>query len=752
MIFIHTGAHHARFKVSNSGSLYSMECSLFKLNSFVRAFYIIIYVTTPIHRASSDPINSEIWANNETSKNYYKSLPFSLGVKETDDIKSDFTTNKTFQDSTKSSSEQLKEQKNQNIDKNYNLERGAFYYASSSDTRQDNTSVHLFIKNDSSKSKNILANSENKKNNAFANKDGVSCVGRCSEKTTKHSKDEFPFINRIPKTNRNDFYRENEMRTANKNSTGKRFVEVELHNDSFIIYPDYSEENKSNGVEPVDVSFQNDPPQFHQRNTSNSFDNVPSPLLYRSRSFSDDFEDHDEETEFSSVEITGSRNGLNDTDSSVEAYFSPSGIQGRYSRSDDFSENPLPSASEVVGRSGGRSRVPLLPVLPVAEKNDGEENSGEKNVTNEQLKEYITQLRQARAGVIFTDDGSNQQQCQTNDRSAGTCRPLPECRAVMETIRTQMPAICRWRNDMPIVCCPNPTLSRKFDLTGCGTRTIRGLKRVERQVARIGIIPGLEPPVNKTNMRPSIAGGDESQMGAWPWMAGIYTRNFGIENFLCGAAIIDNKHLVTAAHCFRTRGGARVLPTRYSVRVGSIKVLEGTQHLIDEIIIHPQYIPRQHYNDIAVIRLKEPINFENNVQPICLPTAEEIRRKKLLGKEVTVTGWGDQDFGGKRATILREVNVKVINVSSCDKSYEEVRGTSLPRGITRQFICAGVPEGGKDACQRDSGGPLMLLENSAWFLVGVVSFGFQCARAEYPGVYTRVTDYLDWIQEAVSNS
>lgn len=731
-----------------------MECSLLKFNSFVHAFCIILYLTIPIFRASSEPIHFEIRANdNETAKNYYRSVPFSLETKKTND-KSDFTTNETFQDSTESSTVQLKEQKNQNVDKNYNLERGAFYYASRSNTRQDNTSVHLFVKSYTPKNNNILASSANNENNVFANKDGNSCVGRCSEKITKPSENEFPSINRIPKPNQKDFHKKNELRAANKNSIGKRFLEVKLHNDSSRIYPDYSEENNSNVAELTDTSFQNNSHQFHQRNISKSFDNAPSPILFRSRSFSEDFEDHDDDIEFSSMESTSqdlidSRNGSNDSNSSMEAYFSPSDIQGRSSDSEGYSENPLPSVTNVTRRSGGRS---LLPILPVAEENGNEENSGEKNETNEQLKEYITKLRQARAGVIFTDEGSNQQQCQTNDKSAGTCRPLPECRVVMDTIRTQMPAICRWRNDMPVVCCPNPTLPRKFELNGCGIRTIRGLRRVERQVARIGMIPGLEPPIIKSNMRPSIAGGEVSQVGAWPWMAGIYTRNFGIENFLCGAAIIDNKHLVTAAHCFASRGNARILPTRYSVRVGSIKVLEGTQHLIDAIIIHPQYIPRQHYNDIAVIRLKDPINFENNVQPICLPTAPEIRRKRLLGREVTVTGWGDQDFGGKRASILREVNVRVINVSSCDKSYEEVRGASLPRGITRQFICAGVPEGGKDACQRDSGGPLMLLENSAWILVGVVSFGFQCARAEYPGVYTRVTDYLDWLQEVVAET
>ncbi|GFT33793.1 clotting factor B [Trichonephila clavipes] len=730
--------------ISSSGTLYSMECSSLKFGSFVNVFCIILYVTTTIFRASSEPIKFEIRTNDsETENKYYRSIPFSLGTIKITNNKSD------FRDSTESSTVQLKEQKDQNTEKSYDLERGSFYYASGSNTRQDNTSVHLFVKSYTPKNNNVLANSENN-----ANKDGNSCVGRCSEKITKASENEFPSINRIPKTNIKDFYKKNEMRVSNKNLTVNRLVEDKLRNDSSRIYSDSSIENDTNDAELIDDSFQNNSFQFPQRNISESFDYVPSPILYKSRSSSEDIEDHDEDIEFSSIESASqdsmdSWNGLNDSNSTAEVYFSPIGIQGRRSHSEDYSENPLPSTSNVVKRSGGRS---LLPVLPVAERNGNEENSGEKNVTNEeQLKEYITKLRQARAGVIFTDEGANQQQCKTSDQSAGTCRPLPECRVVMDTIRNQMPTICRWRNDMPIVCCPNPTLSRKFELTGCGIRTIRGLRR-GRQIRPIGLVPGLESPANKSNMRPSIAGGEESQVGAWPWMAGIYTRNFGIENFLCGAAIINNKHLVTAAHCFGSRGNARVLPTRYSVRVGSIKVLEGTQHLIDEIIIHPQYIPRQHYNDIAVIRLKDSINFENNIQPICLPSAPDMRRMKLLGREVTVTGWGDQDFGGKRASILREVNVKVINISSCDKSYEEVRGSSLPRGITRQFICAGVPEGGKDACQRDSGGPLMLLENSAWILVGVVSFGFQCARAEYPGVYTRVTDYLDWLQEVVTET
>ena len=77
--------------------------------------------------------------------------------------------------------------------------------------------------------------------------------------------------------------------------------------------------------------------------------------------------------------------------------------------------------------------------------------------------------------------------------------------------------------------------------------------------------------------------------------------------------------------------------------------------MVDKITIHPDYIPKEYYNDIAIIRVKEPFQFEDpsgrpgslnaKVQPICLPTPPEFRRKKLKGRDVTVTGWGDQSFG-----------------------------------------------------------------------------------------------------------
>ncbi|KAG8178206.1 hypothetical protein JTE90_026974 [Oedothorax gibbosus] len=422
-------------------------------------------------------------------------------------------------------------------------------------------------------------------------------------------------------------------------------------------------------------------------------------------------------------------------------------LLGRRYASDSQSEE-LVDAPETATtrRTNSVTRGSLLPVLPpgTPEKTATEkENFERKNLTDEQLIELISHYRTPRAGVVFSDIDSTDR-CQTGDGTDGVCRPPSECQAVLDSFRQKPPTICRWIGNMPVVCCPNPTLSRRLEVPDCGRRTVRGLG--PSRVSRIAI--PLVSAAIPLNQRGIIAGGLEAQPGAWPWMAGIYTRNFGVENFLCGAAIVNEYHLVTAAHCFIGRGGARPQPSRFTVRVGSTIVKEGTMHLMESIIIHPDYRPQQHYNDIAVIRLREPVVFEGGrVRAICLPMSADIRRRRLEGRNVTVAGWGDQDFGGKRDPVLREVTIQVVNVSACDKSYEEVRGSTLPRGVTRQFLCAGVPEGGKDACQRDSGGPLMLLEKGVWMLVGVVSFGYQCARAGYPGVYTRVTEYLDWLEE-----
>ncbi|XP_054721106.1 clotting factor B-like [Uloborus diversus] len=587
--------------------------------------------------------------------------------------------------------------------KSRSFEKGSFYLASNKKVRENNTSAHLFVKNKTLPG-DAISRTLNFKMTSKACHNCTKAINHLdigSEKHDSYSHRQSSLENSLPDT-------------SSKNETVNN-VTGGITGTERSSLPSNSFENGDENERDEDLDFQ------------------ASSLVLRSASLPEPAEiAHKSEDNSSEV-------------------------------NDRISKKELKESGVV-----SRSRVPRLPLLPVTNNSGSFSTAKKSNISREELKQLISKMRASRAGLIFSDGDSDN--CQLDSDTPGICLPLSHCQSAIDGLRSRksQPSICRWEEDMPVVCCPEVATAsnsrmedeqewnpRKIDDAECGTRPIYGLNNVApsvprvRPVSRMAPVPRVVPNFDKSPNKSRngyVAGGVESEFGAWPWMAGIYTRNFGIENFVCGAAIIDELHLLTAAHCFQFRGGGRVQVSRYAIRVGSIKVREGTLHLIDNIIIHPDYNARQHYHDIAIIRLKEALHYSGSVRPICLPAGP----KKLKGKDVTVTGWGDQDYGGKRGSILREVTVPVVDVPTCDKAYASVGGSSLPRGITSQFICAGVDEGGKDACQRDSGGPLMLLENGVWTVVGIVSFGFQCATEGYPGVYTRVSSYLNWIRNVVA--
>ncbi|GFX60044.1 clotting factor B [Trichonephila clavipes] len=108
----------------------------------------------------------------------------------------------------------------------------------------------------------------------------------------------------------------------------------------------------------------------------------------------------------------------------------------------------------------------------------------------------------------------------------------------------------------------------------------------------------------------------------------------------------------------------------------------------------------------------------------------------------------DSVIRGVNSKVLQEVTVPIVPLKDCNASYYKVAKANFPKGITNVFICAGLPEGGKDACQGDSGGPLTTqLKDNSWVQLGVVSFGYGCAQPGYPGVYTRLSQYTKWFYD-----
>uniref|UniRef100_A0A672ZDR8 Transmembrane serine protease 3a n=1 Tax=Sphaeramia orbicularis TaxID=375764 RepID=A0A672ZDR8_9TELE len=234
-----------------------------------------------------------------------------------------------------------------------------------------------------------------------------------------------------------------------------------------------------------------------------------------------------------------------------------------------------------------------------------------------------------------------------------------------------------------------------------------------------------------------IVGGNLSRPGQFPWQVSLH---IGGEH-LCGGSIITSRWIVTAAHCME--GFAD--PSIWGVHVG---LTELPAHLaqslsVEQILYHAKYRRSKLDYDIALIKLKTPLVFNGLIQPICLPNHGEQFEE---GTMCWISGWGSTDDGGESSIVLRSAMVPLLSTKTC--SQPDV----YPGLISPWMICAGYLGGGIDSCQGDSGGPLACEDSSTWKLVGATSWGIGCGDRNRPGVYTRITQSLNWIRQQMGVS
>lgn len=246
-------------------------------------------------------------------------------------------------------------------------------------------------------------------------------------------------------------------------------------------------------------------------------------------------------------------------------------------------------------------------------------------------------------------------------------------------------------------------------------------------------------------MGPEGIGGFNAQHGKWPWMVlfGRWT-DARLDDWFCGGTLITDRHVLTAAHCLRPEQagvvGARIgdhdLSTSFEVK--------HQQRNVSSIVQHPQY--RGSQNDIALVQLQTPVQLTDAVRPICLPPAGA----EHDGKDVEMAGWGQLEFLGDTPDVLQEVPLRVSDVTDCERAHRRVPqfSTKFPGGFQGTKICALSRDGQpRDACPGDSGGPLMAASpDGTYQLIGIVSTGVGCGNQEFPGIYTKVSAYIDWIQ------
>ncbi|TRY95445.1 hypothetical protein DNTS_032473 [Danionella cerebrum] len=234
-------------------------------------------------------------------------------------------------------------------------------------------------------------------------------------------------------------------------------------------------------------------------------------------------------------------------------------------------------------------------------------------------------------------------------------------------------------------------------------------------------------------LQPWVMGGKVGKKGESPWQALVLNH---LGRFHCGGVLIDEYWVLTAAHCLETSA-------KFSVRLGDYDryKTEGSEITlpVKRAITHPDYNPITVDNDIALLRLAAPATFTTYILPACLPSTDLAERMLHRNGTVTVvTGWGKNNKTSHRfSSTLNFIEIPIIDNKECSKH--------MMNNITSNMLCGGIVGQVKDACEGDSGGPMMTLFHDTWFLIGLVSWGEGCGERDKLGIYTRVSSYLDWI-------
>jgi secreted trypsin-like serine protease len=245
------------------------------------------------------------------------------------------------------------------------------------------------------------------------------------------------------------------------------------------------------------------------------------------------------------------------------------------------------------------------------------------------------------------------------------------------------------------------------------------------------------PPEVDKGIAHIIGGSDAADM-AYPFMASI-GRLFNDDYFhSCGAALISDRFLLTAAHCSEDSE-----PGEVAVMLGTNDPKEGGHQLsVRSITLHPEWGDRiSDGHDMALWELTDRVDLEGLGLYTIDMLAGETQGLAAPTTLATTIGWGVSDSESER---LQEVHVPIASEESCSISYPQVDTFATQ-------ICAGAIDGGLDSCQGDSGGPLIVRdeENQRWMHAGITSWGSGCALAGKPGLYGRTSAMSTWAKSQI---
>ena len=285
------------------------------------------------------------------------------------------------------------------------------------------------------------------------------------------------------------------------------------------------------------------------------------------------------------------------------------------------------------------------------------------------------------------------------------------------------------------------------------------MMRVSAAALLAGVAASAAATGTRTNPAPMlgrdrrIVNGVDADEGEWPWFVSIRGSNGG--SHYCGGTLVKPDVVVTAAHCVRENGRTD-RPGAVEVNVGSYRLSDagsGTIASVQSITPHPNYDEDTVRNDIAVIRLSQcvagvtPIEWDDRTEADLFAAGANVGLAAIIGH-------GTDGSSDDVIDVLQEARQEVMRHSACrDLFQQEQNAGSEIHAAT--MICGSTanPGGGRnvDTCQGDSGGPFVTQRGGSYVLTGVTSWGYDCAAAT-PGVYARVSTFVDWLYDnAASN-
>uniref|UniRef100_A0A0A9X0K6 Serine protease snake n=3 Tax=Lygus hesperus TaxID=30085 RepID=A0A0A9X0K6_LYGHE len=344
------------------------------------------------------------------------------------------------------------------------------------------------------------------------------------------------------------------------------------------------------------------------------------------------------------------------------------------------------------------------------------------------------------------------------DGSNWTCQRLSKCPAARRDLKTRsspLTKVCSVFRGVPIVCCPpsdlgvvdrGPTIPTKPTSSISQIMCKKYARFVWTKRKRYGEFIDVDQCGQVEE--PLIVNGKNASLKEFPHMAqiGYWFREQQKILYLCGGSLISERWVLSAAHCTNspTFGKAQF------VRLGELDTSsdrDGANPIvlkISELINHEGWNGMELYNDIALYKLERDVTLTPYIRPICLQVDHTLTASAGLA-----TGWGHTKWEGVGSPILQKVWLDLIDNAKCNKSYGIQ--IQIPQGVEESKMLCTTGRGVRDTCQGDSGGPLQLPVANPYcmyYQIGVTSFGVECA-SKFPGVYTRVSHYLPWIEKHV---